>query len=79
MRPSCGPIDGNNWVEIFNSAGNLVSVFGGGGSGAGQFARPEGIAIASNGNMYVADNGHGRVEVYNSAGNYVLEFGLWPA
>src|SRR5262245_1674418 len=53
-----------------------ISSFGGGGSGAGQFQAPVGVAIEqSNGAVYVADSGHARVEKFDANGNFVAAWG----
>jgi NHL repeat len=53
-----------------------VSSFGGGGSGAGQFQTPVGVAIQqSNGAVYVADSGNARVEKFDANGNFIAAWG----
>jgi DNA-binding beta-propeller fold protein YncE len=48
------------------------------GSGAGQFAKPEGIAInQTTKNVYVVDRGNNRIEEFNSEGKYVGTFGSY--
>ena len=45
------------------------------GSGNGQFAAPEGIAIDSSNNVYVADTQNYRVQKFNYNGNYLTQWG----
>jgi RHS repeat-associated protein len=45
------------------------------GSGAGQLSNPDGLAIDSAGNVWVADEGNNRVVEYSSTGTYVAEYG----
>ena len=45
------------------------------GAGAGQFDRPEGLAVDSAGNVYVVDLNNHRVQKFDSEGNFVLMFG----
>ena len=47
---------GNNCVEKFDSNGNYLTQWGSPGSGNGQFEYPEGIAVDSSNNVYVADS-----------------------
>ena len=49
--------------------------FGSFGSGDGQFNFPEGIAVDSSGNIYVADTSNNRVQKFNSVGAFQLKFG----
>jgi sugar lactone lactonase YvrE/plastocyanin len=52
-----------------------ASEFGELGSGDGQFKEPFGVAIGSNGDVYVLDRGNDRVEKFNEAGEYLGQFG----
>jgi hypothetical protein len=50
------------------------AVFGGAGSGAGQFSGPTGVAVDdSSGDVYVADSGNNRVEEFGAEGKYVAQ------
>lgn len=48
---------------------------GSAGAGAGQFRRPEGLAVDSTGDLYVVDHDNHRVQKFDSEGNFVLMFG----
>jgi sugar lactone lactonase YvrE len=52
-----------------------TEVFGSGGTGAGQFESPKGIALDSSGNVWVADTGNNRIQKFNSKGEFLLKFG----
>jgi sugar lactone lactonase YvrE len=53
----------------------VVGTFGKDGSGNGQTSGPKGIAVASNGNVYVADANNYRVEVFSASGAYKSKWG----
>jgi len=53
---------------------SYMSQFGSLGTGDGQFYNPEALAIAGNGNIYVADKGNSRVEQFTGNGTYVSQF-----
>ncbi len=73
----------NNLVDKFNpSSGELVTAFGANGqingstTPAGSFATPWGLALdESNGDLYVADFGHGVVDKFDPSGNLITSFG----
>ncbi len=50
-------------------------VFGGPGSGNGQFAEPRGLASDARGNLYVADTKNNRIQAFDSSGNFLRAFG----
>src|SRR3954464_5495977 len=50
------------------------------GSGPGEFTQPKDVAVAPNGNVYVADESFGgRIEVFDQAGNFIRMFGQLSA
>ena len=54
----------------------LVGQFGGvSGSGPGQFANPDDLAVDSSGNVYVPDGSNNRVQKFTATGQYLTEFG----
>jgi tripartite motif-containing protein 71 len=69
------PSTGGNNVVKFNGRGKYLATIGSAGSGDGQFNDPEGIAVDSSGNIYVADSGNERVEVFDKNGVYQSQFG----
>jgi DNA-binding beta-propeller fold protein YncE len=48
---------------------------GGRGSGKGQFDSPTGIALDSNGNVFVADTSNGRIETFSPSGAFLSTIG----
>jgi RHS repeat-associated protein len=52
-----------------------VASFGSGGTGDGQFDRPAAIAIAPDGDIWVADSINNRIQHFDSEGTYVGQFG----
>ena len=65
----------NHRVQVFNSSGGFQSTFGSFGTGNGQFNSPNGIAVGSGGNIYVADTNNRRVQIFNSSGVFQSAFG----
>lgn len=61
-----------DYVAVLDQNGMEVARLG---SGAGQFVNATGIAVDTNGNIYVADAGAYNVKTFNSAGAYLASFG----
>jgi sugar lactone lactonase YvrE len=56
----------------------FVDQFGGGsGSGPGQFANPDDLAVDSAGNIYIPDGSNHRVQVFNADGQFLRQFGTF--
>ena len=51
-------------VMIYTTGGDLVHVFGEHGSELGQFSRPTGVSVDSDGLIYIADCGNHRIQVF---------------
>lgn len=78
---------GNNRVQKFNSAGEFQTLWGNdeggsyggsyGGSDEGELNYPMGIAVDSNGNVYVADSGNDRIQKFNTSGGFIDQWGLF--
>lgn len=64
-------------VQIFNSSGEFESQFGGTGTGNGQFSTTGGIAIDSEGSVYVSDYSNHRIQKFTTDGSYISQFGTW--
>ena len=45
------------------------------GTGDGQFLSPHGVAVASDGSVYVADSENNRIQRFTSAGVFVSQWG----
>ena len=53
----------------------LVALWGGAGTGAGEFGYPKGVAVDGDGFVYVVDNVNDRVQRFTSAGVFVSAWG----
>ena len=69
--PAAGldPYDGKR-LEV-----NALQSWGSEGSGDGQFTTPRGVAVAPNGNIYVADSFNHRIQVLDPSGQYRFSWG----
>jgi sugar lactone lactonase YvrE len=54
----------NHRVHVFDNDGTFLRQWGGFGTDPGQFYRPMGIAIASDGRIFVGDTWNGRVQIF---------------
>ena len=61
---------GNQRVQVFNAAGDLVRTVG-----EGQLQGPHGVAVDAVGNLVVVDSKNHRVQVFNAAGDVVRTVG----
>ena len=59
----------------YTSSGTLILKFGSYGSGDGQLNFPQGVAVGSDGSVYVTDNGNSRVQKFSSTGIYLAQWG----
>jgi len=82
--PSCAVFNGEtllvtdelkNVINVFSPDGKLIKTIGGSGNGPMEFARPSGIAVDSNLNVYVADTLNHRVQKFSSNGSFIKEWG----
>ena len=53
----------------------LAGTFGKPGTGNGQFSGAKGIAVAANGNVYIADSNNNRIEVFSKSGAFRSKWG----
>ena len=51
-------------VQAYDPEGQMILYFGNSGNGEGEFFLPTGIAVDSEGKLYVADSQNGRVEIF---------------
>jgi len=65
----------NNRIEIFDADGTFIREYGKNGDGPGYFARPKGVAIDSDGHIWVADGVQDRVQVFNKDWQLLISFG----
>ena len=69
-------VDGGNFrVQEFDNEGEFVREFGSIGRQAGQFARPKGIGVDAEGNIYVVDTAFGNFQIFDPRGRLLLAVG----
>jgi DNA-binding beta-propeller fold protein YncE len=61
-------------LQEFDSLGNYVRTIGGHGTGSKQFISPQGVAVDSLGNVYVADFGNDRIQEFTSSGGSITSW-----
>jgi peptidylamidoglycolate lyase len=64
----------NSRIVKYSSDGKFQFQWGSEGSKSGQFNLPHGIAVDSEGRVYVADRGNARVQVFDSEGRFISEW-----
>ncbi len=64
----------NSQVRVFDTEGDPVRTWGGFGEGPGRFADPIGIAVGTDGDLYVADRFNGRVQRLTPRGAPVAQW-----
>jgi len=62
---------GNARVHKFSPDGRLLLSWGEPGSGPGQFHLPHGLAVSSNGTVYVADRENSRIQIFSPSGEFL--------
>jgi DNA-binding beta-propeller fold protein YncE len=65
----------NDRVQKFKLDGTFIKMWGSNGSEPGQLQRPSGIALDSDGNVYVADSCNHRIQKFDPEGKLLLIFG----
>lgn len=66
-------VDTQNFrVQVFDKDGNFITKFGNVGNKPGTFARPKGVGIDSDGNIYVADTAFNNVQIFSEYGKDLL-------
>jgi sugar lactone lactonase YvrE len=55
-------------VQIFDATGQLLLNFGQNGDGAGEFSLPNGVVIAPDNTIYIADAYNHRVQIFKYLG-----------
>lgn len=66
---------GNQRIRKFTATGTIITSWGSGGTGDGQFSSPQGLAIDSSDNVYVADTGNNRIQKFTSGGTFITKWG----
>jgi tripartite motif-containing protein 71 len=64
-----------NKVKKYSSSGSFLTEWGYPGSGDGAFNNPTGIAIGSNGHIFVVDRHNSRVQKFDSSGSFISKWG----
>jgi sugar lactone lactonase YvrE len=64
----------NDRVVKFDKSGKQIATWGKHGKGQGEFDQLHGIAMDSQGRIFVADRGNSRVQVFDSNGKFVAEW-----
>ena len=64
-----------NQIDVFDMSGKLIMTIGKPGKGSGEFAFPQGVAIAPNNDLYVADTLNSRIQVFTADGLFLRSFG----
>jgi DNA-binding beta-propeller fold protein YncE len=72
---TCSIIQASNQLKVFTTDGALVQQWGTHGSGPAQLNQPFGVAVATNGTVYVADYGNNRIQAFDLAGNWLFGWG----
>jgi DNA-binding beta-propeller fold protein YncE len=62
-------------VRKYTTAGVELTHWGSPGSGPGQFASPEGVAVDGAGNVYVTDTYNHRVQAFTNDGEFLMQWG----
>src|SRR4029079_17255226 len=65
--------------QKFDSNGNFITKFGHNGTANGQFDSPNGIALDSSGNVYVADTDNDRIEIFSPSNSSINTKGIYNA
>ena len=61
-------------IVKFDSDGNFIKAWGRLGSGPGEFRTPHGLALDSQGRLFVADRGNNRIQIFDQDGNFLEEW-----
>jgi DNA-binding beta-propeller fold protein YncE len=62
-------------IQIFSPDGQHLQTLGKHGTGSGYFVQPKGVAIDSDGHVYVADALANQVQIFDQDGTFLLGFG----
>jgi len=63
----------NSRVAKVSARGEWLTSWGSLGSGPGQFDTPHGVAVAPNGEVFVADRGNRRIQVFDGTGKFIRQ------
>lgn len=65
----------NDRIQVFGLGGTAKRIIGGPGDGPGQFHAPGGVAVAANGDLFVADFYNHRVQRLSADGSFLRQWG----
>ena len=65
----------NDHIQVFSLDGTPKRIIGKAGNGPGQFDAPGGVAIAPNGDLFVADFYNQRIQQLDANGTFVCQWG----
>lgn len=65
---------GNNRIVKFSSAGTFLMAWGSTGNGNGEFSDPHGLAMDSQGRLFVADRANNRIQIFDQQGNHLASW-----
>ncbi len=66
---------GNFRIQVLDPEGKPLSVFGQAGDGPGSLQRPKGIAVDSEGHVYVVDAAFNNFQIFDRSGQLLLDVG----
>ncbi len=66
--------DSNARIVKFDSEGNFIRTWGSAGTDPGQFNAPHGLAMDSQGRLFVADRGNNRIQIFDQDGNFLEQW-----
>jgi DNA-binding beta-propeller fold protein YncE len=66
-------------ILVFSTEGELLDQWGKPGAGEGDLDHPNGLAVAADGTVYVADSNHARVTAFSPEGVVLWQVGQIPA
>ena len=64
----------NARIVKFDKAGKFIKAWGSAGSGQGQFNEPHGLAMDSQGRLFVADRANNRIQIFDQEGKFLAEW-----
>jgi len=64
----------NDRVVKFDKTGKFLTAWGKHGKGPGEFDQLHGIALDSQGRLFVGDRGNGRIQIFDPAGKFIAEW-----
>ncbi len=62
-------------IQIFNKDGDFIRRFGKIGDRPGMFARPKGVAVDTEGHIYVTDSAFNNIQIFDDTGTLLMYFG----